>query len=98
MKEFIEYLIKSIVKDPEAVIIKEEKEGDSTVYTIVAAKDDIGGIIGKKGRVINSIRNVAKIKAIRDNVHIRIEIEDGRPELEREGTTDEVSSNNEDNE
>jgi predicted RNA-binding protein YlqC (UPF0109 family) len=98
MKEFIEYLIKSIVKDPDAVVINEEKEGESTVYTIVAAKEDIGGIIGKKGRVINSIRNVAKIKAIRDNVHIRIEIEDGRPELERQGGSEEVVADSEDTE
>jgi len=88
MKEFIEYLVKSIVKNPDQVVINETKEADATIYTIAAAQDDIGGIIGKKGRVINSIRNVAKIKAIRDNIHIRIEIEDGRPEQTAQAETD----------
>ena len=81
MKEFIEYLIKSIVKNPDAVKISESQgEEGKVIYTITASKEDMGTIIGRKGRNIQSIRNVARIKAIRDDVHIQIEVvdEDGR--------------------
>jgi len=80
-KEFIEYLIKSIVKNPDAVKISESQgEEGKVIYTITASKEDMGTIIGRKGRNIQSIRNVARIKAIRDDVHIQIEVvdEDGR--------------------
>ncbi len=76
MKEFIDYLVKQIVKHPDKVSVDEAKEGSDFVYTVSASPEDMGTIIGKKGRNINSLRNMAKVKAIKDEVHIRIEVKD----------------------
>ncbi len=82
MKEFIEYLVKSIVKMPEAVSVTQQNVEGSTVYTIKVDDSEMGLIIGKQGKTIRSIRDLAKAKAIKDNVRIRIElIESEQPTL-----------------
>ena len=82
MKEFLEYLLKQVVTNPNALTITETKDQDVFVYTITAAPEDMGTIIGKEGRNINSLRNMAKVKAIRDDIRIRILVEDGEAESE----------------
>jgi predicted RNA-binding protein YlqC (UPF0109 family) len=80
MKEFIEYLLKQIVSKPESITVDEAQAEGLYVYTIHAAQEDLGTIIGKEGRNINSLRNMAKVKAIRDNVRIKIMVEDNKEE------------------
>ena len=80
MRDFIEYLLKQIVTNPDAIKVVEEHEGgkESNAYTykIRAAKEDMGIIIGKEGRNIRSIRNVAKAKAIKENTYVNVIIEE----------------------
>jgi predicted RNA-binding protein YlqC (UPF0109 family) len=76
MKEFIEYLIKEIVNVPQSVTVDETKDGDLFVFNIVVDPQDMGIVIGKGGKNIRSIRNMAKAKAIIDNIHIKIELEE----------------------
>ena len=76
MKELVEYIVKNIVKNPDAVEVEEQKDGDNIVIKIRVAKDDMGVVIGKKGAVINAIRSIARVKAIRDGVYVRIELEE----------------------
>ncbi len=78
MKEFIEYLLKQIVSTPEQISVEESQDEGIFVYTVKAATEDIGTIIGKEGRNINSLRNMAKVKAIKDNIRIKIVVEDGK--------------------
>ncbi len=75
MKDFLTYLVKAIVDSPDEVDI-EEKEVDqnSFQYLIRAKAEDIGKIIGKEGKIITAIRNIAKILAIKENKQVRIEI------------------------
>ena len=47
---------------------------NTSVLELQVAKEDIGKIIGKNGKVIQAIRNIAKILAVKENKHIRIEI------------------------
>lgn len=75
MKEFIEYLVTQIVSKPEAVVVTpiEGEQGDGFMfYKITVDPSDMGFVIGKEGKTINSIRNLAKSKAIKDNVHIKV--------------------------
>jgi hypothetical protein len=76
MKEFVEYLFTNIVSKPEEVVITETSEGMGTIYRVRVAKEDMGTVIGKEGRNIKSIRNVAKAKAIKDNIHVDIVLEE----------------------
>lgn len=72
MKEFLEYLIKSIVSKPESVAIKESKEDTSFVYNVTVDQSDMGLIIGKEGRTIKSIREMAKAKAIKEGTRVDV--------------------------
>ena len=76
MKELVEFIVKNIVKNPDAVEVTEEKDGDNITIKIRVAKDDMGAVIGRKGAVINAIRSIARVKAIRDGVYVRIELEE----------------------
>jgi predicted RNA-binding protein YlqC (UPF0109 family) len=76
MKEFVEYLIKNIVASPDQVVVTPQESEGYTTYLIKVAQEDMGTVIGKGGKTINGIRNMAKAKAIIDNVHVNIVLED----------------------
>jgi len=84
MKEFIEYLVKNIVTKPEAVEVKEISQEGGMDYMVKVADEDMGIIIGKEGKTIKSVRNLAKAKAIKDDVRIRIDLEEHEPEAHAE--------------
>lgn len=59
LKDLVEYLVKSLVDQPEKVSITEsQKEAGTLVYELRVAKDDIGKVIGKRGRTAQSIRTL----------------------------------------
>jgi predicted RNA-binding protein YlqC (UPF0109 family) len=72
MKDTLEYIIKAIVTDEDSVKIEERDEDGILNLIITVAKDDMGKIIGKEGKVIRSIRNIMKIKAMKHDVRINI--------------------------
>lgn len=75
MKQILEYIISLIIKKPEDLKVTETKIDDLNFqYIISADKDDIGKIIGKQGKIIQAIRNIAKIWAIKNNKQIRIDV------------------------
>lgn len=59
LKDLVEYLVKSLVDQPEKVSITEsQKDAGTLVYELRVAKDDIGKVIGKRGRTAQSIRTL----------------------------------------
>ena len=74
MKETLEYIVRAIVENPDEVKIEESETDGMFQYTITVAKEDMGKVIGKEGKVIRSIRNIMKIKAIKENKRINISI------------------------
>ena len=61
MKELLEYMLKELVDSPDNVEITEEEEDDKTViFKVKVAEDDLGKVIGKKGRTVNSIRIIMR--------------------------------------
>ncbi len=75
MKDALEYIISSIVDNPSSVSISEELDENGIItYTIRVAKEDIGKVIGKDGKIIRAIRNVMKIPAIKQNKRVRVAI------------------------
>ncbi len=75
MKEFVEYLIKTITRHPEAVSI-EEKQLDKTyiLLEVTVHPDDMGLVIGHRGRTIQSVRELAKAKAIQEKIKVDVEL------------------------
>jgi len=60
MKEFLEFTVKNLVDYPEKVTIEEEEKSDSLAVIIHVAKEDLGKVIGKNGRVIKAIRTALR--------------------------------------
>ena len=57
MKEFIEFIVKQLVDQPEKVRVEENAPDKNTIEVIVEVdQDDIGKVIGKKGKNINAMR------------------------------------------
>ena len=74
MKEVLETIIKNLVDNPDEVEINETTNAKSiTCYEVKVAKDDMGKVIGKQGRMAKAIRSV--IKAISNHEHKRVTVE-----------------------
>lgn len=85
MKDFLENVVKNIVEQPDAVEVLETNQGNTIKLTISVADDDMGRVIGKDGKVINAIRMIMRVMAIRQNVRVRVDLEDRqRPEETQE--------------
>ena len=83
MKELLVHIIKSIVNYPDDVSVEERDSVDFpglTILTIDVNESDKGVIIGRKGRTINSIRDIITISAIRNNKRVRVLLKDDRGE------------------
>ena len=74
MKEILETIIKNLVDNPDEVVISETTNAKSiTCYGVKVAKDDMGKVIGKQGKMAKSIRSV--IKAISGHEHKKVTVE-----------------------
>ena len=76
MTELLEFLVKALVEDPDAVEVEELEEDGDLVYEISVADGDLGRVIGKGGRVANAIRTVAKAAAVRLDRRVIVDILD----------------------
>ena len=76
MTELLEFLVRALVEDPEAVVVEELEEDGALVYEISVADEDLGRVIGKGGRVANAIRTVAKAAAVRLDRRVIVDILD----------------------
>lgn len=75
MKELVEVIAKALVDSPDEVVVTEREEDDGTiVIELRVAKDDMGKVIGKKGRIAKSIRTVVKTAAMKQNLKTVVDI------------------------
>ena len=74
MKELIELLVRSLVKNPDQVCVIEREENDTWIYEVTVAQEDMGKVIGKQGRIAKAIRTLAKAAATRENRRVMVEI------------------------
>jgi predicted RNA-binding protein YlqC (UPF0109 family) len=75
MRDLVEFLVRSLVDDPDAVRVEEIEDGDATVFEVHVAGDDLGRVIGREGRVANAIRTIAKAAATAtDGGRVMVEI------------------------
>lgn len=73
MKEMLETIIKSLATDLDAVSINEIEGEKIIIYEVKVAQSDMGRIIGKEGKIANSIRTIMKAVAAKENKKISIE-------------------------
>jgi len=61
VKELLEYMVKELVDNPDDVEIEEEEEDEKTIiFKLKVAEEDLGKVIGKKGRTANALRIVMR--------------------------------------
>ena len=74
MKELILTIAKALVDQPDEVRVTERKKERLTVLELHVAPGDMGKVIGRQGRIAKAIRNVLKAYAIKNNVHVVLDI------------------------
>lgn len=74
MKQTLTDILSSFVDSPDIVTVEETENEGVTTLTIHVAKEDMGKVIGKEGRVIKALKNVMKIPAMRENKRIYVTI------------------------
>lgn len=68
MKELLEYIVKNLIKNPDDVFVTESTApGGEILLELKVNPEDMGLVIGKGGKVIKSIRNLVRTKAILEN-------------------------------
>ncbi|MDP3953888.1 MAG: KH domain-containing protein [bacterium] len=80
-KEFVEYVIKSLVNNPDKVEVKREVDEMGVLITVKVDPSDMGLLIGRAGSTAKAIRTLARIVGLRNNARVNLRI------VEPEGST-----------
>ena len=75
MKGQLEVIAKSLVDNPDEVVVTEKETEKGLVLELKVAPSDMGKVIGKQGRIAKAIRSVVKAAASRENKQVSVEIE-----------------------
>ena len=74
MKEIVEVIAKAIVDNPNEVVVTEREEGRSIVIELQVAAEDKTRVIGKGGRVADSIRSIVNATSTKENKRVYVKI------------------------
>lgn len=74
MKEFLDYVARNLVDDPDGVEIEVDEGPDEVALTLKVAEGDMGRVIGRDGRIANAIRSLLRVMGTRDGRHVELEI------------------------
>lgn len=76
MKEFLEYVARSLVEKPDAVVVEVEEEEGEISLLLTVDEADMGRVIGREGRIANAIRSLLRVMGAREGRHVELEILD----------------------
>jgi uncharacterized protein len=74
VKELIEYIALSLVDDPSQVQVRQDRGGGKIRLELRVAKEDMGRVIGKSGRVANSMRTLLRVAAAREGRQVVLDV------------------------
>lgn len=90
MKDLVEYIVKSIVNNQEAVVVIQEQGSDGEVkLTLTVDPSDMGLVIGKNGQTIKAVRKLLTVRAMAENQRVYLQI--AEPEGDSKATEDKNS-------
>lgn len=92
MKDLIQYLASSLVDDPASVSVAEKDTPDATVYCLSVKREDLGKVIGKKGRTAKAMRTL--LSAAGQGQKKRLLLEILEPPAEEAATLENTTSPN----
>ena len=75
-EEVLLYLIAQLVEHPDQVELEIEESDTKISLMAKVSSEDIGGVIGKRGRVANSIRTLVRAAAVKDGVDVEVDFSD----------------------
>ena len=76
MDELLEFLVKSLVDDQESVSVETAEEEDALVLELQVAEDDVGQIIGRRGRTISALRTVMRAVGASQDQRVLVDLVD----------------------
>ncbi len=74
MKELIEYIALALVDDPTKVVVRQERAGSRMHLSLQVAKEDMGRVIGKGGKVANAMRILLRVAAAVDGKQATLDV------------------------
>lgn len=74
MKDLVTFIVESLVENPEEVVVTEVRDRATTVIELAVAAPDMGRIIGKSGRVIDSVRTLMQVRAAKEGRRFELDL------------------------
>ena len=74
MRELVERIVKQIVDNPDKVEVRQIDGGGAVVLEVSTAKEDLGKVIGKKGRIANALRVIVRTAGSRFRKVVQVDI------------------------
>jgi predicted RNA-binding protein YlqC (UPF0109 family) len=74
MEDLIRLLIEPLVTDPKKITIDQQTDENQTRYVVHIPKDDIAKVIGSRGKMVKAIKNLVKIRAIKENKFVSLDV------------------------
>lgn len=76
MEEILRMIVEGIVSDKEKISIEKEEKEDTVSFKVKVAKEDMGRVIGKNGKIANSIRSIIKAIGTKEKKNVVIGFEE----------------------
>lgn len=74
MKDLLKYMIEAVVDTKEDININEVDGEKTTIFEVKVSENDVGKLIGKRGRTINAIRTIAKAATSKEDKKVMVEV------------------------
>ncbi len=74
MVSLVEYIARNLVDDPDSVKVLTKQGEDSVIIELTVAKDDMGKVIGKQGRIAKAIRTVVRAASVKSETKFTVDI------------------------
>jgi predicted RNA-binding protein YlqC (UPF0109 family) len=74
LAELLAYLARHLVDDPDAVSVEEVQREGTTILQLTVAKDDVGKVIGRQGRIARALRAIVRASGARSHNRVVLEI------------------------
>ena len=75
MKDLVEYIVRAIASNPDDVKVTEEEDEEGNInIQLEVHPDDKGKVIGRQGRVAQSIRTLLRVAAVKNGIRVNLEI------------------------
>ncbi len=75
-KEFLEFLVKSIVDHPDDVVIDRRVDEMGVLLSLKVNAQDMGQVVGRQGATAKAIRSLLRIVGIKSNARVNLKIEE----------------------